>query len=569
MPPVVNGMGKRDNACRQWWKSLVWRYGQLRRENIIEGLAEGWMVVDSNGHILDVNPAGEKLLGITKKMVRGKPVTDILSEWNIIINPPEMIRGMEMRRSIKGADDWHSYAIRVTNLFAPDHQTLLGYLFILRDVTQNKLVENARQKAREELLILLNGISNEASHAMNLNDFLLETIHQLVYAFRSQTIGVFLVNQDARSEDEKMLTLEAQIGFPKEAYQSMRTIPIFIPIWQQIIRTKRHILIDDPSNAPLLPPSMRDANFSRILILPLLLRLENGLEVLGCLSLATKESHGFTQDEIARLNIISEHIAQLIDNNRRRYTSIALSERQRLVRDLHDSVSQKLYGLVAMTEASQAILEAGSKIDPYQVLAKIGENARQAVKEMRLFLHELQPLDLETEGLVSALNRRLAAVEGRANVQTRLLVDEKVNLSKEEEIAFYFITQEALNNTLRHAQAKSVSLVLKKTRSAVILEILDDGVGFDKRKLDGVGMGLRNMQERMAQIKGKLQITSRPGKGTKITAKVTKLAPRWNKNRGTGLAADNLLYRQQEMFSNISSPLDSIQAKEMIDPPGG
>lgn len=568
MQRPVNDTAAKNNAFGQWWKSLFRRSSQLSRENIIERLEDGWMVVDSNGDILDVNLACEKLLGITKKKARGKPVSDIIADWHIIINQAEGTRGMEMRRSIKGADNWHYYSISVTSLFGPDHQTQLGYLFSLRDITQYKLVENARQKAREELLVLLNAISNEASHAMGMDDFLLESINQLVSVFRSQAIGVFLLDQDARSEGEKMLTLNAQIGFPNDAHQRMSAIPISIPLWQQMISTKRHVLIDDPGNDPLLPPMMRDANFSCILILPLLLRLENTSEVLGCLSLATNESHGFTQDEIVRLNIISEHIAQLIDNNRRRQTSIALSERQRLLRDLHDSVSQKLYGLVTMTEASQAMLEAGSKINPYQVLGKIGENARQAVKEMRLFLHELQPVDLETEGLVSALNRRLAAVEGRADVKTRLLVDEKVNLSREEQIAFYYIAQEALNNTLRHAHAKSVSLVLKKTRSAVILEILDDGVGFDKRKLDGVGMGLRNMQERMAQIKGKLQITSRPGKGTKITVKVTKFAARWYKTRGTGMAAENRPYHQREMFSNVSRPLDSSQVEEKIDSPG-
>jgi len=91
------------------------------------------------------------------------------------------------------------------------------------------------------------------------------------------------------------------------------------------------------------------------------------------------------------LTAIAEQIANLIDSDRRRQLAIALSEREKLMRDLHDSVSQKLYGLVTLTEAAQAGLEAGSKVVPSQVLAKIGENARQAVKEMRLFLYQMKP----------------------------------------------------------------------------------------------------------------------------------------------------------------------------------
>jgi signal transduction histidine kinase len=237
--------------------------------------------------------------------------------------------------------------------------------------------------------------------------------------------------------------------------------------------------------------------------------------------LGRKEGPVYSQAETIRLTTISDQIANLIDSDRRRQLAIALSERQRLLRDLHDSVSQKLYGLVALTEAAQAAMEAGSKVTPSQVLARIGENARQAVKEMRLFLYEIQPIDLE-EGLVSVLHHRLAAVEGRADVRARLLADEDISLAKDKEIALYFIAQEALNNILRHAHAKSVTVTLKQTRQNVILEVVDDGRGFDPKKVDPGGLGLRNIKERASQINGKLQIVSKPGGGTKIKVTVSR-----------------------------------------------
>jgi signal transduction histidine kinase len=243
--------------------------------------------------------------------------------------------------------------------------------------------------------------------------------------------------------------------------------------------------------------------------------------VLGCLCLGRNEETIYRQDEVIRLTTIANQIATLIDSNRRRQFAIALSERQRLLRDLHDSVSQKLYGLVALTEAAQAGIEAGSVIAPLEVLTRIGENARQAVKEMRLFLYEMQPVDLE-EGLVSSLQHRLAAVEGRADIKARMISDENIQLDKENEIALYYIAQEALNNILRHAHAKNVAANLKQTRQNVILEITDDGDGFDIKKLDNSGLGLRNMRERTEQANGKFKITSKVGEGTKIVVSISR-----------------------------------------------
>ena len=142
------------------------------------------------------------------------------------------------------------------------------------------------------------------------------------------------------------------------------------------------------------------------------------------------------------------------------------------------------------TEAAQAALEAGSTVDPAQEFARIGENARQAVKEMRLFLYQMQQIDVEKDGLISVLHHRLSAVEGRADIKARLLTaEEEISLSTDKEMTLYYIAQEALNNVLRHARAKSVLVTLKQGRKNVILEIADDGVGFDLQegRSDGPG----------------------------------------------------------------------------------
>ena len=118
-----------------------------------------------------------------------------------------------------------------------------------------------------------------------------------------------------------------------------------------------------------VPAAIRNLPVECVLMLPLIAQAGDDSKFLGCMCLARKEQPVFSPDEIVRLSTIAEHMASLIDSDRRRKLAIAMTERERLMRDLHDSVSQKLYGLVTTTEAAQAALEAGSSVDPAQEFA--------------------------------------------------------------------------------------------------------------------------------------------------------------------------------------------------------
>ena len=121
---------------------------------------------------------------------------------------------------------------------------------------------------------------------------------------------------------------------------------------------------------------------------------------------------------------------------------------------------------------------------------------------------------------IGAIHHRLSAVEGRASVKARLLADDGIVLSKDKEVALYYIAQEALNNIIRHAYAQSVLVTLKKAGEKVILEVRDDGSGFEVEQAEDGGMGLQNIRERTMQINGELQIESSPGQGTRVIVTV-------------------------------------------------
>ena len=493
----------------------------VTRDSVVEGMDDGWMVLNAQNIIIDINPAAESIVGMSREKVYGKTIASIMSDMPSLGSALGENQELEMKRSIKSKQGWRYLNIRVSPLRIHSDQ-YSGHLIAWRDITDQRMAEDARRRAREELFVLLNAISSAASNTIDLNDFLLESIYQIIYPFRSQIVGVFLLDERNKGGDDQRLFLTANLGLSPEALDAMTFMPMSNPLVEWAFKNRQAFLIDNMQNDPRLPPAMQGIALSCFLVLPLVSQTGEENKFIGLIFMARREGPVFSQDEMVRLTMISDHIATLIDSDRRRKLAIALSERQRLLRDLHDSVSQKLYGLVTLTEAAQAGLEAGASVNPAQLLAKIGENARQAVKELRLFLYQMQPIEIEKEGLISALHHRLAAVEGRADIKARLLADENISLSNEKEIALYFIAQEALNNILRHARAKSITVHLKQGRRNVILEVFDDGCGFDPKKVERGGLGLRNMKERALQAHGKLKIISKPDVGTKIITTVPR-----------------------------------------------
>jgi signal transduction histidine kinase len=145
---------------------------------------------------------------------------------------------------------------------------------------------------------------------------------------------------------------------------------------------------------------------------------------------------------------------------------------------------------------------------------------------MRLLIFELRPPTLEKDGLIGALRTRLNAVEGRGGMKAQLQVSddrlaEQLPYSLQE--ALYHIVQEALNNVIRHAHAQSVGVCLELAENAIQLRVSDDGIGFDPQNADeSSGLGLRGMRERVQRIGGSVQITSAPGKGTRVTVSVPR-----------------------------------------------
>lgn len=223
-------------------------------------------------------------------------------------------------------------------------------------------------------------------------------------------------------------------------------------------------------------------------------------------------------DEIGELARRLDHTAgQVQELLADREQLAVIEERNRLARDLHDSVAQTLYAVTLYAEAAMRELLAGQAEAACGNVRELRSSAEQALREMRLLIFELRPHDLEKAGLVPALQIRLEAVEERAGLTTEFRAEGVGVLPAEIEGELYRIAQEALNNTLKHARSGRVSVCLRQEGKELVMEIADDGTGFAPDDPGNhKGLGLRGMQERAARLGGRLILRSQPGEGTTV-----------------------------------------------------
>jgi signal transduction histidine kinase len=232
----------------------------------------------------------------------------------------------------------------------------------------------------------------------------------------------------------------------------------------------------------------------------------------------------FSDKDEELIGLLAAHAAIAIANahlyERSRELSIE-AERNRLALELHDAVSQKLFGLVLSAEAAGTLLERDPPAARAQV-AKLQALAQEALDELRSLVFELRPADLERDGLAGALRKH---VEVLRRVQQREIALDVADgrpgdVRRDQEVLR--IAQEALQNALRHADAERVAVRLRRGGDRLLLEVDDDGVGFEPAAagLRSRRLGLTSMEERAQRLGGSLTIRSTPGEGTTVRLEV-------------------------------------------------
>ena len=191
-------------------------------------------------------------------------------------------------------------------------------------------------------------------------------------------------------------------------------------------------------------------------------------------------------------------------------------ERNKLARELHDTVTQTLFSANLIAEVIPKLW----KKDPEAVIERL-EEVRQlnnvALMEMRILLYELRPSALENEDLGNLLQGVVKSIGARCKIPIELIINGEYKLPAKIELGFYRIAQEALNNIVKHSYATKASLVLKILPEKVYMDITDNGRGFDDKKIASTNLGLTIMRERAKLLRASISIESLPGEGTRIT----------------------------------------------------
>ncbi len=320
-------------------------------------------------------------------------------------------------------------------------------------------------------------------------------------------------------EDPRFLEMRTVVGPSADVLRGAR-IPTEGSFAAEALRTNRSQRSDDAQNDPRgYKTSLILGNTRTILSVPMKTRQRT----VGVLSVYNKEgAGGFTERDAELATFFANQAAAAIENARlyeqtREYAVV--EERNRLARELHDSVTQSLFSVTLLSEAALSLLDR----DPAKArerLERASELAEGALAEMRALIFQLRPMTLQEEGLISALKKHLTALHSRHGRVVELRVTgAQRRLAAPVEDAAFGIIQESLNNVVKHAGAARAQVQLDFGAEALGVTTMDTGLGFDPAApRSAPTLGMSSMRERAEGIGGRLVVRSAPGQGTRISA---------------------------------------------------
>lgn len=297
-----------------------------------------------------------------------------------------------------------------------------------------------------------------------------------------------------------------------------------IPIHQSVagrslLEQKPYCILNARSDPRVYQDAVRRSNINSFLIVPLVLAGRS----LGVISVTNKIEGELNEEDERILTLLAANVVISLENARLYANSAetaTLAERSRLARELHDAVTQSLFSASLIGDVLPRLWQE-DPAEGQRRLEELRRLTRGALAEMRTLLLELRPTALEEAKLQDLLRHLANAFTGRTQIPVQLVTNTEISLPPGEKIAFYRIAQEALNNINKYAEAENVLIRLDHHNSTpdqdeIILEILDDGQGFDPEKIPTGHFGLQILRERAESISARLSINSAPGEGTSI-----------------------------------------------------
>ena len=491
-------------------------FGLESLAQVVDSSMDGVAALNQAGRIIYANSAAGGVLGVSPESIVG---TDFLAYVlpedrqrlgpyfaDIALRRPGQLRARAMRPD----GDVRELELSHTLIEARGRPVVA---VIFRDITETNRLRRAATALAQ--------VATNMAVTQPIERMLEAVARSVVDATDAVAGGVFLL------EGQRSLRTAGIWGLPAgyidamdAAAQAGATRPALVAISKQADVIDEDLpdrILNDPAFAPA-HSVLRDVPWKLVVTLPMI----HGGRPLGALSAYFRPGQRPSEPTLTFLHAIaglaasSAEIFRLVSSSQHQ---VALDERQRLARELHDSVSQALYGIAlgARSARNRLARDPQRAVEPLDYVLSLAE---AALTDMRSLILELQPESLEREGLVGALAKRAEAIKGRYDIDVRTDLPDEPPIPLDTKQAIYRIAQEALHNLVKHSRAKHASLRLRSDRDALTMEVADDGEGFDPSRSYPGHFGLPSMRERAESGGGELQIESRPGEGTTVRVRV-------------------------------------------------
>ncbi len=422
---------------------------------------------------------------------------------------------------------------------------LTGFQTMLERIKVNrqKLQESERQLERRvsertrELSNLLQ-VSHDVASTLELEPLLGLILDRLKSVIDYTSCAIFLL------QEGRLVSLDYRGPAPREQMLALRLSRPSAA--EEVFRLRAPVIISDVRGDHRLARAFRESAGEHMNTLLSHIHCWMGVplmvqdRMIGVLSLDHGQAGYYTAQHASVALAIANQAAIAIENARLYQQSqqlAVLQERQRLARELHDSVSQALYGIALGARTARRLLDSAQAEDQRaapadaarddslrrklaQPLDYVLQLAEAGMAEMRALIFELRPESLQNEGLVAALSKHGASMQARHHIAVETEFCEEPQLSFDCKEALYRIAQEALHNIVKHAKATRASIRLASDGDGVTLEVRDNGAGFDPRGEFPGHLGLKSMRERIEKLGGTLTIDSAPGRGATVVARV-------------------------------------------------
>ncbi len=498
--------------------------------SIFEATGEALIIAGPDGVIVEANPAACQIYGYSREELIGMHSDEITHpryRAEILVAAERTADGgVYDTRAISMRKDGTPFHVdaRAAGFMYKGEPHVLG---VMRDVTelvraQEDLEQRVEDRTRE--LSTLLDVSRNVTSTLQLQPLLGVILDQLKNVTPYGGAAIFHV------QGEQLVVLVRRASGPdQDAGPAHYRLADMAPLWN-LLQDGRPIIIDDVRGGTLLARAYqstvgqhlhRSFAYERSLLLVPMVSRDR---VIGILALSSNQPNHFTPHHADLAFAIGQQSAVAIENaqlfGRAQEVAVA-EERQRLSRELHDSVSQALYSIALGAKTARALLER----DPTTVAEPLDfvlAQAERGLAEMRALIFELRPEALEQDGLVVVLRTHINAVRARHQITMEVHLEEEPEAPLPVKEALYRIAQEALQNIVKHARASQVVITLTSTTDEIVFEVRDNGAGFNPRGAFPGHLGLSSMRERIEVVGGQLEIESALGTGTVIRTRIPK-----------------------------------------------